>query len=156
MDAPSSKCTMLAGDGAKEWVSPAFVERGIDQGLEDPRIKPQEERVEENRAAYRGLGEETGARKEKGRFHSAEFSIRGLELSYQFKIWNLSPVSMCVLVKEDSDILGRLRVGDTMVVRYYPCDSSSPCECQKTAIRHITRSDHGRFEGHYVVGLEIL
>jgi len=105
-----------------------------------------------DRVSERGSGSREGA----GRFHSAEFSIKGLDLRYQFKIWNISPASMCVLIKENSDILHRLKVGDTIDVKYYSDDSSPPCDCQKTAIRHITKNDQGRFEGHYVVGIEIL
>lgn len=110
--------------------------------------------MKDNLAADRVLARGSG--EEASRFHSAEFSIKGLDLPYQFKIWNIAPASMCVLVKENSDILPRLKVGDTIDVKYYYDDSSFRCDCQKTAIRHITRNDQGRFEGHYLVGLEIL
>ena len=41
-------------------------------------------------------------------YYAVEFSIEGLELPYQFKIWNMASKSMCVLVKEGSDIISRL------------------------------------------------
>ena len=52
-------------------------------------------------------------------YHSVEFSIKGIELTYQFKIWNTTNMSMCVLVKEDSAILPRLKVGDTLDMKFY-------------------------------------
>lgn len=90
------------------------------------------------------------------RYYSVEFSLQGLECPYQFKIWNMASRSMCVLVKEGSEILSRLRVGEVLNMKYYPTDVISPSECLETAIRHITKDDQGRFKGHYLVGLEIL
>ena len=88
-------------------------------------------------------------------YHSVEFSIQGVELAYQFKIWNTSSTPMCVLVKEDSAILPSLREGDTLVLKFYSSGTShSSSSSLKTRIRHITR-DQGRFRGHYLVALEI-
>ena len=89
-------------------------------------------------------------------FYSVEFCLDGLELAYQFKIWNVASRSMCVVVKEDSEILSRLKVGEVLNMRYYTHDRVCPTTCLETAIRHITRDDHGRFKGHYLVGLEII
>ena len=89
-------------------------------------------------------------------YHSVEFSINGLELPYVFKIWNIASMSMCVLVKEDSDILPRLKVGDRLNIKYYSTGSIDPPKYQETAIRYITKGEQGRFKGHYLVGLEIL
>ena len=89
-------------------------------------------------------------------YYSVELSINGLEISYQFKIWNTASTPMCVLVKEDSNILPRLKVGDTLHMKYYPTGPVYSPECLETEIRHITKNDQGRFRGHYLVGLEIL
>ena len=88
-------------------------------------------------------------------YHSVEFSIQGMELAYQFKIWNTFSTPMCVLVKEDSAILPSLKVGDTLNLKFYSNGTSHSAASLKTAIRHITR-DQGRFRGHYLVALEIL
>ncbi len=95
-------------------------------------------------------------RETRDRYHSAELSVNGLNLLYQFKIWNVASGSMCILVKEDSAILPWLKVGDTLNVKYYVTDSPHPPECLQTAIAHITKNDQGRFQGHYFVGLQIL
>jgi len=89
-------------------------------------------------------------------YYSVEFSIDGLDLPYLFKIWNIASTYMCVLVKEDSNILPLLKVGDTLNMKYYSTGSVHPPEYLKTAIRHITRNDQGQFKRHYLVGLEIL
>jgi len=116
----------------------------------------QAQEVKDIEAGGIGLERRSEVRKRAGEFYSAEFSIDGLDVPYQFKIWNFASASMCVLVKENSELLPRLRVGDTLLVKYYSNDSSHLCDCQKTAIRHITKSDQGRLKGHYLVGLEIL
>ncbi len=88
-------------------------------------------------------------------YHSVEFSINGIELPYQFKIWNTANMSMCVLVKEDSAILPRIKVGDILDMKFYSGESDYPTNSIKTTIRHISK-DEGRFRGHYLVALEIL
>ncbi|RLB43841.1 MAG: hypothetical protein DRH12_01905 [Deltaproteobacteria bacterium] len=95
-------------------------------------------------------------RKTPEEYYAVEFSIEGLELPYQFRIWNMASRSMCVLVKEGSDILSRLKVGDKLNMKYYVGGSVAEAEYRPTAIRHITKSEDGRFKGHYLIGLEIL
>jgi hypothetical protein len=87
---------------------------------------------------------------------SAEFHIDGLELPYQFRIQDISAPCLYVLVKENSDIVSRLKVGETLNVKYYSASSSPAKGYQKTAVRHVTKNDGGRLKGHYLVGLEIL
>ena len=101
-------------------------------------------------------GRESEHTKRMYQFYSVEFSVRGIDVPYQFRIWDMSSACMNVLVNEFSDILPRLKVGDSMEMKYYSTDSVYHSEYLKTAIRHITKSDQGRFKGHYLVGLEIL
>jgi hypothetical protein len=95
-------------------------------------------------------------RKQPDQYHSAEFSFECLNMTYQFRIWNTASSSMCVVIKENSEVLPLLRVGDTVKVKYYSRDSVYPSEGLSTVIRHVTRNEQGRFKGHYLVGLEIL
>jgi hypothetical protein len=94
-------------------------------------------------------------RKQAPQYHSVELSINGLSFSYQFKIWNMASKSMCVMVREDSAVLSRLKVGDKLSMKYYTNELSCPVEQLETEIRHITK-DEGRFKGHYLVGLSIV
>jgi hypothetical protein len=89
-------------------------------------------------------------------YYSAEFLVEELGVLYQFKVWDMAAPSLSVLVNERSGILPRLKVGDTLKVKYYANDCGYPSEYQRTAIRHITRNDEGRLKGHFLVGLEIL
>ncbi len=89
-------------------------------------------------------------------YYSVDFSIGDESYVYQFKIWDLSSKGMCLLVKEDSAVLGHLKVGDIVNMRYYPPDSSKPGEYLKTKIRHMTKNEEGRFKGNCMVGISIL
>ena len=90
------------------------------------------------------------------RYYSVEFSLRDCSFVYQFKIWNISTKGICVLVKEDSELMKHVKVADVVNLRYYPADSSQPGELLETEIKHITKDEQGRFKGVYLVGLAIL
>ena len=86
-------------------------------------------------------------------YYSVQFSKPELEAVYQFKIRNISTKGMCILVREDSEVMNHLQVGDILDMQFHPSDNSSPIEYSKTEIRHITKDDQGRFKGHFLVGL---
>ena len=109
-------------------------------------MKEQDERIE-RRSEERTLID---------RYFSVEFSKKGLNSIYQFKIWNISSKGMCILVKEDSALIKHLEVGEVLDMKYYPSDYSGPIEKLKTEITHITKDAHGRFKGHYLVGLSMM
>jgi len=96
------------------------------------------------------------ARTQDSRYYSVQFTTEGLDSFYQFKLWNISPKGMCILVKEDSEVLNHLSVGDTIEMTYFLTDSQGAYENQKTQIKHITQNEDGRFQGHYLIGLSIL
>ncbi len=89
-------------------------------------------------------------------YYSLEFSIKKSVFVYQFKIWDISPKGICVLVKEDSGLLNQLKVGDILDLKYYRTDPLKSAEYLKTEITYITKDDTGRFKGVYLVGLSIL
>lgn len=89
-------------------------------------------------------------------YDSVEFSVNGLEHLYQFRIWDISPSGMGVLVKEGSEVLKHLKVGDILNMKYYREESLDQPEYLRTKIKHITKDDRGRFKGSYLVGLSIL
>ena len=88
-------------------------------------------------------------------YYSVEFSISGVEMTYQFKIWNISTKGLCLLVRPDSDILGHLRVGNRIPMKFYRENASKPADFINTKIHHITQDETGKFRGHYLVGLGI-
>ena len=111
--------------------------------------------MRDDKRAEKGGGYTLEGKGNGDQYHSVEFSIKGIELPYQFKIWNTSDMSMCVLVKEDSAILSRLKEGDILDMKFYSGESGYATNALKTTIRHISK-DEGRFKGHYLVALEIL
>lgn len=89
-------------------------------------------------------------------YYSVEFLITDTKLLYQFKIWNSNSDSMFIIVKENSEILIRLKEGNVFKTKYYSTDSLRPTVDLETQIKAITKDDGGRFKGHYLVGLDIL
>ncbi|MBN2032742.1 MAG: hypothetical protein JW836_05650 [Deltaproteobacteria bacterium] len=86
---------------------------------------------------------------------SVEVCVEGVEHAHQFRIWNTEPESMFVVVKETSQILERLKVGETMRMTYHTKDTFCPTRTMSTQIRHITRECDGPFRGHCIVGLNV-
>lgn len=95
-------------------------------------------------------------RSDTDRYYSVQFTTSGLSSFYQFKLWNISSSGLCILVKEGSDIIDHLNVGDTLDMTYYLTGRQGAQENLKTQIRHITKNDQGRFQGHFLVGLAIV
>jgi len=94
-------------------------------------------------------------RSSKTGYHSVEFSVNGLYFLYQFKIHHPTESSLGVRIRENSEILGSLKVGDVIRMKYYPEDALSPGELMDTKISYITKEKQGRFQGHYLVGLSL-
>ncbi len=90
------------------------------------------------------------------RYCSVEIANSSIDPSYRFKLWNIASSSICILVKENSQILSRLKKGDTLNMKYYAKNSLFPAENRETTIRNIKKNKNGRFKGHYLVDLEIL
>lgn len=88
-------------------------------------------------------------------YYSVEISIDRLEVIYQFRIWDIESTTMFILVKENSDILPWLKVGDKVNMKYYSTDLLYPFQYLDTEIQNIIKQDQGRLKGHYLVGLEI-
>ena len=106
---------------------------------------------------YRGYHREKGfGQGPLSEYYSVELALKGLHYLHQFRIWSIHNGSMCVLIKESSEVLGSLRVGDVMRMKYYTMDSLCPTRDLPTEIKHITKEDQGKFKGHYLVGLSIL
>jgi len=89
-------------------------------------------------------------------YYSVEIPIDGLNVTYQFKIWDIESRCLFVLVKEISDILPWLNVGDRFIMKYYSTDSSYPYQNLDTEIHYIIKQDQGRLKGHFLIGFEIM
>jgi hypothetical protein len=105
---------------------------------------------------YEEVERRTETRKKVDQYTIVEFSVEGLAHLYQFKIWNISPLGVGVLVMHGSEVLKHIKVGDILNMKYYRQQPSEQPEQLKTEIKHITKDDQGRFKGNYLVGLSIL
>jgi hypothetical protein len=81
--------------------------------------------------------------------------VDGLPYLFQFKIWNTPSKQMFIIVKESSDVLKRLKEGESLNMKYYSSVSEYPIEL-KTKIDYLTKEKTGRFKNYYLVGLKIL
>jgi hypothetical protein len=88
--------------------------------------------------------------------HSVQFTKQGLDMTYQFKIRNISTKGMCILVRQGSQVISHLKVGDILDMKYYPEEGKGAIDQSKTEIIHISKGKPGWFEGHCLVGLSIL
>ncbi len=90
------------------------------------------------------------------KFFRVEFSKSGLPPLYTFKLRDISSKGMSILVKEGSNVLKSLKVGDILDMKYYTEKHSSQPNQLKTKIKYITKDDQERFKGHRLVGLSII
>ena len=88
-------------------------------------------------------------------YHSVEFSVDGSYFVHQFKIRYLTKSSIGILARENSEIIGLLKIGDIVNMKYYPEESFLPPEMVDTEIQYITKENQGRFQGHYLIGLDL-
>ena len=89
-------------------------------------------------------------------YYSVEFSLKGLENAYLFRLRDTNTDHKCVLIREDSRMLSLLKIGDVLPLKFNFNNSSRLSEYLNTAIQFIIKQDDGRFKGHYFVGFEIL
>ncbi|OQY45037.1 MAG: hypothetical protein B6240_09445 [Desulfobacteraceae bacterium 4572_87] len=86
-------------------------------------------------------------------YNSVEFSISKQYPVFQFRIRDISPSGMGILLKSGSKALDYLKVGLVLDMKYNPKDSNGSSDKMKTEIRHITYLEDGRYRGQYLVGL---
>ncbi|MBW2738838.1 MAG: PilZ domain-containing protein [Deltaproteobacteria bacterium] len=98
----------------------------------------------------------TEPRVETNRYYSVEISIEAVSNTYQFKIWDMSSQGLCLVARDDSELIEHLKVGDIIKMKYYSFDATIPAEYLKTKIAHVTKNDNGTFKGHSLIGLSIL
>jgi len=89
-------------------------------------------------------------------YYSVEFPVNGLHLRFQSKIWNIASNNCFIIVKENSDVIGQLKVGDVFAMKYYRTESVFSTDHFRTKIKYISKHNQGRFKGHYLVGLMII
>ena len=98
----------------------------------------------------------TEREKEPNPYYSVEFSLEGLGIDHLFRLRETNSDHKCVLVREDSQMLPLLKVGDVLPLKFIFNNTPRLSDSLNTVIRFIIKQDEGRFKGHYFVGFEIL
>ena len=86
---------------------------------------------------------------------SVELKLPSLPI-YLFKVKDSSQSGFCLLVKEDSNILEHIHVGQILNIRSYSEDNMESSEILLSEIKHITKKDESPYTGHQLVGLMVL
>ena len=89
-------------------------------------------------------------------YYSVEFSLGELENIHQFRVRDNNSACKCVMVREDSNMLSLVNIGDTLPLKFNFKNSPHLSEYLKTEIQFIIKQEEGLFKGHYFVGFEIL
>jgi hypothetical protein len=90
------------------------------------------------------------------RFYSVDFLLKETGNVHQFKLRDMSSQGVGILVREDSEVLQHLKVGQELDMQYNPPKEDGPAEILKTLIQHITPRAPGASDGHFVIGLKII
>lgn len=90
------------------------------------------------------------------KYYSVQFSLNSSDPVYMFKLRDISRNGLCILVKEDSDVLKRLKVNETLNMKYNSLEPPGSNKLFKTRISDISKNNFGGFTGHYLVGLSII
>ena len=94
-------------------------------------------------------------RKNEEPMRSVELKLPSLPI-YLFKVKDSSQNGFCLLIKEDSNILEHIHVGQILNIRSYSEDNMVSSEILLSEIKHITKKDKSPYTGHQLVGLMIL
>ena len=103
-----------------------------------------------------GSEKRSETRKILDQYFSVEFSVSSTLPVHQFKVRDVSPTGIGILVNESSAVLDHLEVGNVLEMKYNPKNLSDLPEYLRTEISHITKLDQSQYKGHYLVGMLIL
>ena len=89
-------------------------------------------------------------------YQYVEFQVKIPGPIYQFKLWDISDHGLCILIKDTSDILEKINIGDVINMSFHENMPNGASRQLTTKIAHITKKDSGKFKGHFLTGLSII
>ncbi len=89
-------------------------------------------------------------------YWSVEISISSSRPAYLFRIRDISPPGIGILVKEESSVLKSIKVNEVLELKYNPAEKSELPRYMQTRVVHITKILEGRYGGNFLVGLSVL
>jgi hypothetical protein len=75
---------------------------------------------------------------------------------YQFRVIDVSTKGAGLLINDNSAFLKMIKVGQIVDVNFISPKGSNPTGIYKAEIRHITKMEKGKYNGHRLVGILIL
>ena len=90
------------------------------------------------------------------KYFSVQFSIKGFSGIYQFRIRTFDSESLCILVREDSDVLEQLKEGDLVTMSFCLHEGMGHVDPMPTRIEYVCEDGKGRFKGHRLIGFNVL
>lgn len=87
--------------------------------------------------------------------YTVELHVDAPHAPRQYKVWHKATTYMSVVLEETSNLVGRLRVGDRLNIKYFETDQTVPSEYLETEILNIKKRDQGRLKGQYLLDLQI-
>jgi hypothetical protein len=84
---------------------------------------------------------------------SISFRPPGGQWEYQIKLRDFSDSGLGLLVRENSDLLNHIRVGDIFAVNYHQGTAAMTASNLRVQVRHISFPATGVPEKHVIVGL---
>ncbi len=109
------------------------------------RRESSEKIAEEKRILPRSMGLGT---------HRVEIKFVGKPI-YQFKVRDVSSAGAGFLVRDDSGFLKLIEINQILHVDFISPEGSNPSGLHQAEIKHISRSEDGRFKGHRLIGISI-
>jgi len=88
------------------------------------------------------------------KYYSVQFHLNDIDETYLFKLRDIPLNGLCILVKADSPVLNKLKIGDILTMEYNPPESSDSPKLLKTQV--ASKISYHRFAGHSLVGLSIM
>ena len=95
------------------------------------------------------------SRRIKIRNYRVEIMLIGQPI-YQFKVRDVSLKGAGFLVKEDSNFLNLIEVGQIVDAKFLSPTGDSPSGMYKAEIKHITKPAEGKYRGHHLVGIYLV
>jgi len=90
------------------------------------------------------------------KYYSVQFSLQQKGLIYQFRLKDISSDGLCIIVREKSKILEKIKKNDILEMTFCAADAPEVTTQYKTKIIHITPDKSGKYKNHYLVGFSIM
>jgi hypothetical protein len=89
-------------------------------------------------------------------FYRAEITLGKFDLVYQLKLRDLNGSVACFLIKQDSAIFNKLKVGKVLEMKYWTAGKIKIIKFVKAKVTNITKQNQELLNGHYLVDLSYL